>query len=167
MTPPPNEMPPEDLLSACLDDEATAEERALVERELESSAEWRTVLEELRETRTLLRSLPLHDAPAGFWAEVGEASDGGTDDGAAGGGRPPAAPASITARRRRRTRVAGWVAGAAAAAAIVAVVLVPQETRVKPQVGTLVTSHAARSSVSDEPASQLAPVATPVRMGQP
>jgi hypothetical protein len=75
-------------------------------------------------------------------------------------------PVSLDARRRRRTRVAGWVAGVAAAAAIVAVVLVPPENTVKPPVGTLVTSHAARSSLNEEPVSQLAPVATPVRVGR-
>jgi anti-sigma factor RsiW len=151
--------PPEDVLSAYLDGEATADERALVERELATSEEWRAVMTELRETRDLLRGLPVHDAPPGFWAGV-----------LAGDAEQPVSravsPTPLDSRRRRRTRVAGWVAGAAAAAAIVAVVLVPQEDTVKPPVGTLVTSHAARSSLSAEPVSQLAPVATPVVIGR-
>ncbi len=54
----------------------------------------------------------------------------------------------------------------AAAAAIVAVVLVPGQSRVKPAVATLVSRHAVRSSVTEEPVSQLAPVAEPVKLGR-
>jgi anti-sigma factor RsiW len=163
MTRPPDELLPEDLLSAYLDGEVTPEERARVERELAVSPEWRAVLDELTETRALLRNLPVRDAPEGFWADLLTHDDAGEGGGA---GTPPAPPASLTARRRRRTRIAGWVAGAAAAAAVVAVILVPRESTVEPPVASLVTSHAARSSVSDEPVSQLAPVATPVRVGR-
>jgi anti-sigma factor RsiW len=144
--------PPEELLSAYLDGEVDDDERALVEAQLAESAEWRTVLAEVRETRDLVRTLPVRDAPAGFW-------DGILDE-------PSDAVVSLDARRTRRSRVAAWVAGAAAAAAIVAVVLVPRESTVKPRVATLVNSHAARSSVSEEPVSQLAPVATPVKVGR-
>ena len=140
--------PPEELLSAYLDGEVSPEERALVEEQLEQSSEWRAVLTEVRETRALVCALPERDAPDGFWSGV-------LDD--------APAPVSLDSRRTRRGRVAGWIAGAAAAAAIAAVVFVPRESEVKPRVATLVTSHAARSSVSEEPVSQLAPVATPVR----
>jgi anti-sigma factor RsiW len=141
--------PSEDLLSAYLDDEVTADERALVEQRLGESEEWRAVLDEVRSTRDLLRRLPVRDAPDGFWDELL------SDD--------PAPVSDLDARRRRRNRVVSWIAGAAAAAAIAAVIFVPGETRVKPPVGTLVAAHAARSSVSEEPLSQLAPVATPMR----
>ena len=144
--------PSEDLLSAYLDGELDADDRALVEGRLEASAEWREVLEELRETRELLRGLPVREAPPGFIDGLLESGD--------------PAPVRLDAKRRRRTRIAAWVAGAAAAAAIVAVVLVPSQTRVKPAVATLVNSHAARSSVSEEPVSELAPVAAPVRLGR-
>lgn len=143
-------MPSEDLLSAYLDSEVTADERALVEQRLAESDEWRAALDEVRSTRDLLRGLPVREAPDGFWDDL--LRDG------------PEPVADLDAgRRRRRNRVVSWIAGAAAAAAIAAVIFVPGETRVKPPVGTLVASHAARSSVSEEPLSQLAPVATPMR----
>ena len=62
--------PPEELLSAYLDGEATPDERALVERRLAESAEWREVLDEVRATRELLLALPVREAPAGFWDSV-------------------------------------------------------------------------------------------------
>jgi anti-sigma factor RsiW len=143
--------PPEDLLSAYVDGEATPEERALVERRLEESAEWRAVLAEVQSTRDLLRALPVREAPTGFWDSVLQPDI--------------AAPVPLeTARRRRGKQVIGWLAGAAAAAAIAAVVLVPGQSRVKPAVATLVSRHAVRSSVSEEPVSQLAPVARPVKL---
>jgi anti-sigma factor RsiW len=151
--------PPEEMLSAYLDGEITAEERVLVERELDASAEWRVLLAELRETRQLVQALPRLDAPADFWTEILHERGGSPGD-------PQDAPVPIDAGRRRRSRVAAWVAGAAAAAAIVAVVLVPGESQVKPRVATLVDSHAARSSVTEEPVSQLAPVATSVEVGR-
>jgi len=143
--------PPEELLSAYLDGEATPDERALVEQRLAESADWRAVLEEVRSTRALLLGLPVHDAPAEFWDAVLQPD--------------VAAPQSLeTARRRRAKKVIGWMAGAAAAAAIAAVVLVPSQSRVKPSVATLVSRHAVRSSVTAEPVSQLAPVTRPVRL---
>lgn len=145
--------PPEDLLSAYLDDEATPDERALVERRLDRSAEWRTVLEEMRATRDLLAELPTREAPTGFWDSLLQ---------------PDIAPPVQlgTVRKRRGKRAITWLAGAAAAAAIAAVVLVPGQSRVKPAVATLVSRHAVRSSVTEEPVSQLAPVAKPVKLGQ-
>jgi anti-sigma factor RsiW len=143
--------PPEELLSAYVDGEATPDERALVERKLEESAEWRGVLEEVQSTRGLLRALPVSEAPTGFWDSVLHPDI--------------AAPVQLeTARRRRGKQAIGWLAGVAAAAAIAAVVLVPGESRVKPAVATLVSRHAVRSSVSEEPVSQLAPVARPVQL---
>jgi anti-sigma factor RsiW len=147
--------PPEDLLSAYLDGELTPAERATVDAQLEESAEWRAVLVELRETRELLRGLPTQDAPAGFW------------DGLLDADADVSPPVSLDAARRgRRSKVIAWVAGAAAAAAIAAVVLVPTKSTVKPAVATLVNTHAARSSVSEEPVSELATVAAPVKVGR-
>jgi anti-sigma factor RsiW len=143
--------PPEELLSAYLDGEATPDERALVERRLAESPEWREVLDEVRATRQLLLALPVQEAPDGYWDSVLQ---------------PDIAPPVQleTARRRRGKQVIGWLAGAAAAAAIAAVVLVPDQSRVKPAVATLVSRHAVRSSVTEEPVSQLAPVARPVKL---
>jgi anti-sigma factor RsiW len=145
--------PPEELLSAYLDDELPAEERALVEHRLEESGEWRAVLEEVRETRELLHSLPVREAPTGFWDSLLQ---------------PDIAPPVQlgTAHGRRGKRALSWLAGAAAAAAIVAVVVVPGQSQVKPAVATLVNRHALRSSVSEEPVSQLAPVTSPVQLNR-
>ena len=145
--------PPEDLLSAYLDDEATDEERARVERRLAESPEWRAVLEEIQETSGLLHALPVREAPTGFWDSLLQ---------------PDIAPPVRLddARKRRGKRAITWLAGVAAAAAIVAVVMVPGQSRVKPSVATLVSRHAVRSSVSEEPVSQLAPVTQPVEVGR-
>lgn len=143
--------PPEDLLSAYLDDEVTPEERGLVEQRLQESAEWRDVLDEVRGTRSLLQGMPVREAPTGFWDSVLQPDI--------------APPVPIeSARHRRGKRVVGWLAGAAAAAAVVAVLVIPGEAQVKPSVATLVSRHAVRSSVSEEPVSQLAPVTPPVKL---
>lgn len=52
------ELPHEELLTGYLDGELTAEERAIVERLLHSSAEARQLLEELRALREAIRALP-------------------------------------------------------------------------------------------------------------
>ena len=151
--------PPEELLSAYLDGEATPDERALVERRLEESGEWRAVLDEVRSTRELLLALPVREAPTGFWDALLQPDIA-----------PPVQPEPVrtidAAPSGRAKRVVAWLAGAAAAAAIAAVVLVPGQSRVKPAVATLVSRHAVRSSVTEEPVSQLAPVATPVKLGR-
>jgi hypothetical protein len=104
-----------------------------------------------------VRGLPVRDAPPGFWAEAMStvASADATSDAAT------VVPLARAHRRGRRVwRVA---AGVAAAAVVAAVVLVPTRPRNRPPVATMVSTHAARSSLSDEPISQLAPVAGPVR----
>jgi anti-sigma factor RsiW len=145
--------PPEDLISAYLEGEVTPDEGAVVERRLAESGEWRAVLDEVRATRELLHGLPTRDAPTGFWDSVLHADI--------------APPIDLERQRakRRGKRAITWLAGAAAAAAIVAVVTIPQESRVKPAVATLVSRHAVRSSVTAEPVSELAPVAKPVELG--
>jgi anti-sigma factor RsiW len=149
--------PPEALLSAYLDGEVTAEERTLVDARLAESAEWRAVLEEVRETRELLQGLPTIDAPPGFWDSMLASDD-----------RAPAESVPVvaieSARHRRGKRIVAWCAGAAAAAAVAAVLLVPSQSQVKPSVATFVNQHAVRSSVSEEPVSQLAPVTRSVRL---
>jgi len=151
--------PPEELLSAYLDGEATPDERAQVEAQLATSEEWRDVLEELRSTRALLLTSPVREAPTGFW-------DGLLHPDIA----PPVPSEPVrsfdSAPSRRRSRAIAWIAGAAAAAAIAVVVLVPGQARVKPAVATLVSRHAVRSSVTEDPVSQLAPVSKPVTFGR-
>ncbi len=149
--------PPEELLSAYLDGEVTDEERAVVDARLAASAEWRDVLEEVRSTRALLQGLPMRDAPPDYWESLLAPGDAAPD------GDAPVVPIE-SARRRRTKRIVAWCAGAAAAAAVVAVLVVPSQTQVKPSVATFVNQHAIRSSVSEEPVSQLAPVTKPVRL---
>lgn len=50
--------PSEELLSAYLDDELGAQDRADVERRLASDSQWRDTLEKLREVRSWMRELP-------------------------------------------------------------------------------------------------------------
>jgi len=99
---------PDDRLSAYLDDELDATERAAVDDLLARSQAWRAALAEVAWARDAVRSLPARDVPAGFWATVGDE-------------RPRAAP--VGSRWRRRV-----LAGAAAAAAAVAILVVPVET---------------------------------------
>ena len=139
----------EELLSAYLDDELSPEGRTEVEAHLEESPEWRAVLAEVRETRDLVRALQVREAPPGFWDALLE---------------PNIAPPIPIDRPRGVPRVARWLAGTCAAAVVAAVVLVPGQSRVKPPVATMVSTHAARSSLTVDPVSQLAPVGSPVRL---
>lgn len=147
----------EDVLSAYLDDELGASERAEVERRLAESPEWRGILDEVRATREALRSLPELDGPPEFWARV-----------MAGDGLPDGV-VDLGAERRRRALPKWAVAavGAAAAAVIViGVVAVPQEQKVRPAVASFTDEHAARSSVDNDVISSLASVGVPTRLGR-
>src|SRR5205807_5774458 len=111
-----------------LDGELTTDERAAVDAQLETSAEWRSELVEVRAARDALRSLPERDAPAGFWDAVYAAVD---DDVVV----PITAARSHDGARRRWTWIA---AGAAAVAAVVAIVVVPHRNQVSPNVTAVV-----------------------------
>ena len=58
-----------DMLSAYLDGELDADERAAVEARLAESPEWRAELDEVRAARAC-GALPVANAPAGFWDAV-------------------------------------------------------------------------------------------------
>lgn len=133
----------EDLLSAYLDDELDAAARVEVEARVAESAEWRSILEEIRVARDAVRRLPAREAPPGFWDRLLHRE-----------------VVSLDERRAARTRRSRLVAIAAASAAVVigAVALVPSRQQAKPTVATFADAHAARSSLSDEPVSQLAGV---------
>jgi anti-sigma factor RsiW len=142
-----------DVLSAYLDGELDAPERAAVEDRLAASPEWRDELAEVRAARDALRALPERQAPPGFWAavEARVGADEPEDDAAAVEPVPIA-----TAGRRRRWP---WFAAAAAAvAAVVAVIVVPHRTEVRPNVTAVVAQHGAQGSDTGEPVSMLAPV---------
>ena len=131
----------ESLLSAYLDDELDAPTRAVVEAQLAERAEWRAVLEEVRETREALRSLPTVDAPPEFWARVLE------DDGVV---------VRLDAARRRSRLVRRMGAAAAVAAAVLGVAFVPRPETVQPPIGTFTQAHAERASLDNDAVSNLA-----------
>jgi anti-sigma factor RsiW len=146
-----NERPaPDDRLSAYLDGELDAAERADVDGYLTESTEWRAERDAVAYARDALRSLPVHEAPPGFWEGV-------------------LSPELTRARARRRSRLPRLVAAATAGVAVTAVVIaslvIPSPDRVTPRVPALSDSHAVRTSVSDEPVSQLAALSmiTPFR----
>jgi anti-sigma factor RsiW len=131
---------PEDLLSGYLDRELSSEQRVAVERELASSPVWVAVLVEITEVRSQVRALPVPEAPLGFWDVVLS-------------GRDP-----VRTARRRLGGPLGWVAGSAAAAVVAVAFLVPSPRHASPSVATFVDSHATRSSLSQDPVTQLAPI---------
>jgi anti-sigma factor RsiW len=137
----------EDLLSGYLDDELAPGERAAVEAELARSPEWRAVLEELRATRALLRTLPWPDAPPDLVAGVEARERAGT---------VAAAPAPVRRLRPVWRRPATWVAVAAGAAVFVGVLAIPRPDRSEPDVPALADAHAARSSLHRNPIGTLA-----------
>jgi negative regulator of sigma E activity len=151
----PETEPGRDLLSAHLDGELTDAERAAVDEELATSAEWREELADVRAARDSLRGLPEREAPDGFWAavhvHVAADPDGDLADAAV------AAPVPITAARSRRAW--RWVAaGVAVAAAVVAIIVVPHRNEVSPNVTAVIAQHGAQGSDTGEPVSMLAPV---------
>jgi anti-sigma factor RsiW len=141
---------PDDRLSAYLDGELDAAEHADVDGYLAESPEWRAERDAVAYARAALRSLPVHEAPPGFWEGV-------------------LSPELNRARARRRLRVprlvAAATAGVAVAAVVIASLVIPSPDRVTPRVPALSDSHAVRTSVSDEPVSQLAALSmiTPFR----
>jgi anti-sigma factor RsiW len=139
----------EDWLSAYVDGELDATERAVVEARLGESAEWREVLDELRETRGALRALPPVDAAPEFWARVLAGDD----------------VVDLESARRRRERRPVWkvavAAAAAAAVIVVGVAAIPRPDKVKPAVATFSNAHAARSSVNQDALSSIASVGMP------
>jgi anti-sigma factor RsiW len=146
-----NERPaPDDRLSAYLDGELDLAERQAVESYLAESAEWRVELEEVAWARDALRSLPVREAPPGFWDAA----------------LAPQLTEARARRARRVPRIAGLGAAAAAVAAVVtAALVVPSPDRVTPKVPAVADAHAVRASVSDDPVSRLATlsVVTPPR----
>ncbi len=142
----------ESLLSAYLDDELDASERAAVEARLAELPEWRAVLDEVRETRDALRSLPAVDAPAEFWARVLGEDDGVVVD-----------FADATRRRSRLVRRLG--VAAAAAAAVFGVAFVPRPQSVQPPIGTFTQAHAERASLDNDAVSNLAGALVPPAIG--
>lgn len=114
---------PSELLSAYLDDELTADERAFVEGALEASPELRRELDELRATQTLLRALPLVEPKGGPLHVVADDVVVSDDGRPAIGAEAPAGDAPVVSldRHRRRRTFVGAALGAVAAALLVVV----------------------------------------------
>ena len=92
-------------LSAYLDDETTAAERAAVDAELAASPEWRRELDEVAEVRDLLRAHAAVEPPAGAMeAIVAAVSAAEAVD--ASGSAAPAPVVYLASRRRSRGRIA-------------------------------------------------------------
>ena len=148
--------PTDELLSAYLDGEVTTDERSTVADALARSADCRAALAELAVARDAVRGLGDPELPAEFLADIERAV-------AAGRTTQAAAAAAVTdagSDGSRPRRGLAWLAGGAAAAALLAAMVIPATDRVDPAVRARVDAHAARSSVSDDPVSELAPVAT-------
>ncbi|HEX4776093.1 MAG TPA: zf-HC2 domain-containing protein [Acidimicrobiia bacterium] len=143
---------PEDVISAYVDGELTAAERVAFEQRLGVSPSWADILREVRETRAIVRALPVPEPPPGFLERLLDA----------------AAVASVPATRTTRRALGPWrwAAGGAAAAAVAVAFLVPSPHRVTPSVPSQVDSHATRASLTQDPIMQLAPVAQPLRFGR-
>jgi anti-sigma factor RsiW len=131
---------PEDLISGYVDGELTAEQRAVVDRQIAVSEAWAAILDEITLVRARVRALPVPEAPVGFWDAILER------------------PAPAARSRRRFGGPLGWVAGSAAAAVVVVAFLVPSPHQESPSVASLVDSHATRASLSQDPITQLAPI---------
>lgn len=65
---------PEELLSAYIDGELSPEERAMVEQQLDASAELRQVVDDLRNVSEQVKSLPRHKVDSGFADRVVQAA---------------------------------------------------------------------------------------------
>jgi len=142
----------ESLLSAYLDGELEARERAEVEARLAESHDLRAVLDEVRGARDAVRGLGPIDAPDTFWERVLRDDSAVVDLDAA------------RATRRSRTRRWSALAGAAAAAIVVGVAVVPRPAQVHPPIAALTRAHAERASESNDPITNLAGV--PVAEGE-
>ena len=154
----------EDLLSAYVDGELDDATRTAVEVRLAESDEWRAVLDDVTAARDAIRSLPLRDAPPEFWERILVSDDDAPEE---RGGAQVADLDAVRSRRRSTTvRFAAVAASAAAAIVILAVALVPGNERVKPAVATFTNAHAVRSSVGNDPVSNVAGAAVPSGIGR-
>jgi anti-sigma factor RsiW len=164
------------VLSAYLDDELDADERAQVDARVAGSPEWRAELDDVRAARDAVRGLAMRDLPAGFMDRVtaAVASSADIDDVATiPAAMDPAGAAQITPpiqlgprRERTRRRAVGWMVGAAAAVVIaLAMFVLPGRGQVHPNVTAVATQHAASNADVGDPISGLVGLA-PMRGGR-
>ncbi len=123
----------EELLSAYLDDELSAEERARVEAWLAEDADYRRLYDELASLRTDLQSLPRHTLREDLGPAVLRRAEQHVLDGKASPDKvelaPPASSASSQWWSRRSGRMFLWPVVAVAAALLVALFNTQQNPR--------------------------------------
>ncbi len=143
--------------SAYLDDQLDATERREVAALLDADPEWARGLDELAQTRTLVRGLAVVEPPAGFLESL--VTNDATPTGAT--------VTDLDAVRHRRTRrLTGAFAAIAAAAALLVAVVVPSVARTHPALATDVRVHQAGVAASSDPVSGLAPLGTSMGFGR-
>jgi anti-sigma factor RsiW len=140
----------DDMLSAYLDGECTADERAAIEARLASDPEWQAELAEITAAREAVRALPMREVPAGFFEGMTiEADDG--------------------APRRQHTWARRTLSIVAVAAAIRFAfrIATPSHSgpQVTPAIATMSDAHGATASLENDPVVGIAPVAVPVSLG--
>ncbi len=152
----------DDLISAYLDGELSAQEQAMVEAALRDSAELRRLCDELRTLRTALQAIPDEPPPAGLAERVlrqaerrmllGPESAPGTDDAVLQPQEDVATPASQSpaepARRARSmwwSEHGRWVATCGASAAVLLLAVLILSNRSPQFVATHTDSGAAES----------------------
>ena len=162
----------DERLSAWLDGELDVAELAEVDALRHADPGWSRALDELAETRTLVRGLAVAEPPPGFLESLhsgvskeasGRPVDAGIDTQATAG---EVVDLDAARSRRRRRRATVGFASAAAAAAILVAVLVPGVARTHPALATDIRVHQAGVASSGDPISGLAPLGTSMRFGR-
>ena len=142
-----------DMLSAYLDGECTADERAVIEARLASDPEWQAELEEITAARDAVRALPMREVPAGFF-------EGMTIEDADDIDNAPSRPQHVWARRTLS------IVAVAAAIGFAFMIATPSHSgpQVTPAIAAMSDAHGATASLENDPAVGIAPVAVPVSL---
>ena len=142
----------DERMSAWLDGELDDAERTEVDALRDADPTWARALEELAETRSLIRGLAVAEPPAGFLESLLDPTVATVSD--------------LDAARSRRRRATVGFASAAAAAAILIAVVVPGVARTRPALATDIRVHQAGVASSGDPISGLAPLGTSMKFGR-
>ena len=141
----------EEVLSAYVDGECTDDERIAVEARLASDAEWREILEEIRDDA---RARPRAAAP-----RTARGVRRRTRRRARGRGGRRVRGERTAASPRRPHVIAGIAAAAAIAVGFMIASPAGRSSDVAPPIATLANSHGATMSLQSDPLSGLAPIA--------
>lgn len=158
-----------DDVSAYLDGELDAGERASFTAALDQDPALRTELAEVGEVRDLVRGLDPPAMPDDFIERLlaaGAADAEAATDVAADPAPVVQLETARTSRRRGWTRFAAAAVGVAAGVAVVAAVALPGPQSSAPALATQVRVHQAGTAASGDPVSGLAPLTGPVRFGR-